>query len=279
MSTPTKVSIIVPTLEGEISRLREALSKQTFKDWELVVEQAVRPAARARNQGAARAQGEWLVFVDDDVRFNHDRVLEQVVQLLEQSAPEDAVNVLWELSPEANWVQRAQVDMHFRPSTKGKVETLSWKDAGTACFALRRSAFKAVGGFDDSLISGEDCELAYRLHLKGGQILAPTDCRVVHEPADTLLGAFKKTLWYEWGNAQVMLKHPESHYRIGFRGPIHIVVYLAARTIALIPLWFIRMSYHHRKPSLTFRPIQACLSYVGAWAYGLSWWKHSGVRS
>lgn len=284
MKENINVSIIVPTLEGISDALKAALNAQNLEDWELVEAKGIRPAARARNTGAAKARGEWLIFVDDDVQFNHSHVLKQVKEILEASANTfDAVNVLWTLAPDANWIQKAQVDMSMRPKTEDSdtVAPISWRDAGTACFAVRRSAFEALGGFDENLISGEDCDLAYRLTQRGGAIYSPGNCRVVHKPAATLIGAFKKTLWYEWGNAQVAIKHPEAGYRIRFRNPLHLIAYLFARTLALVPLWFVRISYHHRRPSLTFRPVQACLSYVGAWAYGASWMRHSrqpGVR-
>ena len=65
-SATPRVSIVVPSWTGDVTRLRRSIETQTFRDYEIVVVKGVSPASRARNQGVAQSRGELLVFVDDD---------------------------------------------------------------------------------------------------------------------------------------------------------------------------------------------------------------------
>ena len=109
------------------------------------------------------------------------------------------------------------------------------------------------------------------LILAGGRVYALGDLRVHHNPPTSLRTLIRKTIWYERGNAQVARKHPESGYRIQLRSPWHAAAYLTVRTVALLPLMALKVSYHQRRPKLTFGPVSAFLSYLGAWVYCLSW--------
>ncbi len=65
-----KVSIIVPTKDNRfINQVKEDLSKQTFKNFELLVMDSNEPVSVKRNAGVKKSSGEWIVFIDDDVRL------------------------------------------------------------------------------------------------------------------------------------------------------------------------------------------------------------------
>jgi glycosyltransferase involved in cell wall biosynthesis len=75
-----KISIIVPTRDNRfICQVKEDLSKQTFKDFELIVMDSNGPVSMKRNKGVKQAKGEWIVFIDDDVRLPPDW-LKQLLQ-------------------------------------------------------------------------------------------------------------------------------------------------------------------------------------------------------
>ena len=131
--------------------------------------------------------------------------------------------------------------------------------------------FQKLDGFDERLLSGEDYELGYRLSLAGGKVYTLTRKWVYHYPPKSFIRALLKSSWYEKGNAQVARKHPEAHYRIAFANPLLAGLYLLLRTLFLVPLVFIKISYLERKPKLCFRPYAALESYLGAWTYCLTW--------
>ena len=202
-------------------------------------------------------------------------VLERHIENLKDIEPNSSIEVTWKPIEDATWFQRAQVEASFRgaaiPSQVEGRREIPWYTMGTACFAIRRDTFNALGGFYENMISGEDCEFRYRLYRQGGKVYRAPNYWVTHSPPETFAAAFRKTVWYEHGNAQLMCKHPTSGYRVFLKNRWHVAGYLALRTVALLPLIFIRASYHYRRPALTFRPVATLLSYVGAWAYCITW--------
>src|SRR6266567_877435 len=82
-TTTPKVSIIIPSWTGEVSRPMRSIEQQTFRDYEVEVVQRASPLAHARNLGAQRARADILLFVDDDITLGHEHVLQQMVDLLE----------------------------------------------------------------------------------------------------------------------------------------------------------------------------------------------------
>ena len=275
MSGTPRVSIIVPSRTGQVDGLRTQLTRQSLRDWELIIQAGTAPAGRARNLGARRTAGRLLIFLDDDVVLGQMDLLERLSAALEARGPWAAMGAVWRVPPGANAFQQRYVREAFPPELppadgREAVE-VPWRTIGTACIAIPRATFQALDGFDDTLLSGEDYEFCYRLHRRGGRVYALTDAWVYHEPPRTLGEAARKTLWYERGNAQVARKHPAAGYRMPLRGPLHTVGYLALRTLALPLLCVVKVSYHHRRPQVAWRPGSALLSYLGAWAYCVGW--------
>lgn len=101
-------SVIVPTHNGE-ARIRQSLHSvkiQTFKDYELIVvcdncvdntsqialgyadKTLIRNFGRdglARNAGLDAAEGEWILFLDDDDYFLHEYCFEQLAQTIRKT--------------------------------------------------------------------------------------------------------------------------------------------------------------------------------------------------
>ena len=274
MSNAPFLSIVVPSLHGQTQRLRLLLARQNFQHWELIVKQGVQPAAKARDLGAAEAKGEYIVFIDDDAQIKDSDLLSRLVAALERVDEKSAVGIRHRLSPEATPFQKAQARASIKESEHSgasDIAEVGWNTVGTLCLAIKRKTFLELQGFDEELISGEDYEFTYRVKKNGGKIFTLPDLWIEHDPPTTLWKAIKKTIWYETGNAQVALKHPDAKYRIRLRGAGHATLYLMLRTLSLPILCFVKISYLRRKPELEWRPLPAFVSYIGAWAYSLSW--------
>src|SRR5947209_15756544 len=106
-TTKPKVSIIIPSWTGEVSRPLRSIEQQTSRDYEVEVVQRISPLARARNLGAQRARGDILLFIDDDITLGHEHVLQQIVDLLESDAQIAIVGVSQQVPVEASRFQRA----------------------------------------------------------------------------------------------------------------------------------------------------------------------------
>ena len=122
-----------------------------------------RPSAAAgRNAGWRVATGQWVLFLDGDTQLDHDflpRALDEIGQASDLAA-------IWghrrESRPAASIYNRVlDLDWIYPPGDTAFC-------GGDALF--RRAALDAVGGFDDSLIAGEEPELCARLRAAGWRI-------------------------------------------------------------------------------------------------------------
>src|SRR6266566_9601911 len=106
-TTKPKVSIIIPSWTGEVSRPMRSIEQQTFRDYEIDIVQRISPVAHARNLGVQRTRGDILFFVDDDITLGHEHVLQQMVDLLESDAQIAIVGLPLQVPVEANRFQHA----------------------------------------------------------------------------------------------------------------------------------------------------------------------------
>ena len=195
--TPTpRLSVIVPAHHAArlLPDTLAALGASTLRrsDWELIVvddastdatAEVAAPLADlvlrlpapargpggARNAGAARARGAWLVFIDADVRVHAD-ALTRFAEA-DNEAGLVAVFGSYDNRPAAPGLvseYRNLLHRYVHLQGAGEAETF-W----AGCGAVRRAAFEAVGGFDTERFPRpqiEDIELGYRLRDRGGRI-------------------------------------------------------------------------------------------------------------
>jgi len=178
-----RISVIIPTLEEEnyIAVILSRLSKvrplvevivvdggsqdrtmelaKRFTD--KVYQTRKRGIACGRNYGAQKARGDVLVFLDADVTFPMtfvEKVLETFKDSTVMGATCNIMPLQFQLGATAffrvyNMILR--VSTRFRPHSRGEF------------FAVRKSAFKAARGFDESMPCLEDHDLANRLSKLG----------------------------------------------------------------------------------------------------------------
>ena len=155
-------------------------------------------AARARNAGYQRLRAvhpgvRFVQFIDGDCAVV-DGWLERAKETLDQRP--DAV-VVWgrrmERHPDASVYNRL-CDNEWRYDMPYGEVPMCGGDA-----LMRVEAFEAIGGFDESLIAGEEPELCHRLRQNGGKIL-----RI---DADMTLHDANMTHFSQWWKRSVRAGH------------------------------------------------------------------------
>jgi GT2 family glycosyltransferase/peptidoglycan/xylan/chitin deacetylase (PgdA/CDA1 family) len=180
-----------------------------------VVEQPNLGRAAACNRGAVAAEGEWLLFLDDDMEADP-----HLLAVHECSHREGADVVVGHvpLHPDSRpgFLTKAVAEWaEGRAMRLGKQGgELGLEDLLTGQMSIRREVFLRIGGFDESFTrdgayGGEDLDLGRRL-LDAG-------CRIVFEPEAISLQRYVVTprqnlrQWRDWGRASVLLarSHPD----------------------------------------------------------------------
>lgn len=158
--------------------------------------------ARARNECAARARGDYVVYTDDDcvpppfwldwleARLDANPELDVVIGTTRPNLPErprffERVNGHYELIPQ--------------PVAEPDVPLLV-----TANVAIRRTLFEKLGGFGfgpDFPGAGEDTELSCRLASVGARTIVDMNWYVRHDVSDGLRTQMRRYWRYGYANA------------------------------------------------------------------------------
>ncbi len=172
------ISVVVPSAgperEANLQELLRELQHQSLPPQEVHVVRGVRPSGRARNEGARRAQGEVLVFLDDDVRLGHRGVLENMVRCLRTVEGAGMVGASQQLPPGSSWFQRAAARQIPRSTSPVVARPTESDMVVTACCAVPRRLFWELGGFHEGIPRGVDPEFRHRLRQAGWRtVVAP----------------------------------------------------------------------------------------------------------
>ncbi|MEO7102905.1 MAG: glycosyltransferase [Gemmatimonadaceae bacterium] len=154
---------------------------RTMADSVIILAGGPRGPAYARNRGAEAAMGANLVFVDADVCLHADALRLMVETLEAGSGAPSAVFGAYDTHPEASGIvsQYRNLLHHYVHLTNGGAAETFW----AGCGAVRRSAFTAVGMFDEQQFRRpqiEDIDLGYRLSDSGERILLIPEIQGTH---------------------------------------------------------------------------------------------------
>lgn len=148
----------------------------------------------ARNHAAERLAGhragvDVLAFVDAGVEVTDAQLRALANHFADDAVAAVAPRVRSRPGPSLRerYERRfSPLDLGPRPGPVGPGRSLTY--VPTACLLVRRSAFDAVGGFDDELRYGEDVDLVWRLAADARVIYDPS-VEVVHPP---------RSSWGQW---------------------------------------------------------------------------------
>ena len=150
---------------------------------DLVVQEPVNQIARARNAGAAKARGRFLIFIDADTRIQPELLVEALHRLEETPCVGGGSVIKFE--SEVSALGRIGIGLWEHISRFTRIA------AGSFIFC-RREAFKAVGGYDESLYASEEVRFS-RLIKKWGR---SNDLDFVILDKAPALTSARKLNWY-----------------------------------------------------------------------------------
>ncbi len=197
-NTSPSISVIIPTYNEEkyIRNVFDGLRDQTFRSFETIIvdwnsKDSTREIAkqygarvlvekgkgigRARNSGAEAARGNLLVFLDADTRPQSGLLKAYAAAF----ASGRIVAATGPILPLEKTSKRIRAGYKFVSVLFVKVSILMGQPSIVGSnFAVRKDAFRKVGGFDERYMTHEDYDLSLRLK-KAGRIVYVNDA-VVH---------------------------------------------------------------------------------------------------
>jgi len=218
MKTKPLVSVIIPTKNSEknIAKCLESVKNQNYPNIEVLIVDGLSTdktkniakrygakiiesdakRSQARNIGAKRAKGEFLLFVDSDMELNLD-VIDQCVKKTEKGY--DGIII-----PEVS------VGEGFWAKCKA-LEKLCYigDDIIEAARFFKREAFEAVNGYDEELEAGEDWDLTQRIKKAGFKVGRISALIKHHEGKLRLQETVRRKYQYGKTIYKYMSKHPQ----------------------------------------------------------------------
>ena len=222
-------------------------------------------AARARNAGfevLTRLCGERLVYVqflDGDCEIEPGWIITARAHLEADPSVAAACGRRRERHPEAS-IYNHLCDMEWN-SAIGQT---------TACGGdslMRRAAFEAVGGFDPTLIAGEEPDLCFRMRAAGWTIWRLDEPMTRHDADMTRFGQFwRRSVRGGWAYAEGVARHGDTPERYNRRQLRSVLIWGAAAPAVILAGAAAAAAY----PPLSVVPVLAALAYP-AMALRVAW--------
>ncbi|SFX26701.1 MULTISPECIES: glycosyltransferase [unclassified Pseudomonas] len=157
-----------------------------------------------RNRGAALASGQWLAFIDADIEMPAD----WLTLMLELEGQGDVLGLDLDTPRQAPWFAEAWQRRSQRADSR-PLHRVQWLPS--ANLLMRRSWFDRVGGFDETLRTGEDKDFSLRLRQAGARLLLVNDSLALHWGYE---GSWRewmsKELWRQGSHLQLLRSHGPS---------------------------------------------------------------------
>jgi len=173
-------SIILPTFNRQINlkRIVSNLNLQSFTNWELIIiDDTSVPwdydfiksniiyrnrgqklgVSSARNIGASLAQGNYLIFLDDDDEFSIEWLYDFQIKLSEKP------DIVFCNMKVYDTLSKKEFEVLAEGTLKS---TFDHRLVIPGCWCIKKELFKFIGGYDERFLFGENTELFFRINLK-----------------------------------------------------------------------------------------------------------------
>lgn len=172
------VSVIVPTKNSSatLDKCLDSIKNQTYPNIEIVVvdnfstDDTPKIAKKytkkfyskgperspQRNYAASKAEGKYVAIIDSDMILS-PAVIAECVETIEASTKVAGVIIPEESFGEGFWAQCKKLERSFYVG-------VSYMEAARF---FRKSDYLAAGGYDETMVSGEDWDLSQRIETRG----------------------------------------------------------------------------------------------------------------
>ena len=217
-----KVSVIVPTMNRQEAVLRcvDSVLDSEFSNFEVIVVDNASDegvcddlkrykdknlhiicsdknlgAGGGRNLGAAKAKGEYLLFLDDDNVIDKD-MISNLTTFFESNNGQEYVMIgpimLYLSKPEKIWMRYVKINMLTSQAVSlGNKENYQSGcgvfETGLLpnCFMVKQEDFKSINGFDEKfIVMYEEADLAFRLKKKFNKKIAVIENSITHHDVE-----------------------------------------------------------------------------------------------
>lgn len=182
-------------------------------DIEIVRHDRSRGPAAARNTGLQRCRTDFVAFLDSDVEPRRGWLESLLGHFCDPAVALAAPRIValdsaCAGSPLARYeAERSALDLGEREAPVLPYSTVSY--VPSAAIVCRRSAVERIGGFDESLASGEDVDLCWRLLEDGVRLRYEPIALVAHQHRHTLREWLSRRAFYGSSAAPLSLRHPD----------------------------------------------------------------------
>lgn len=167
-------------------------------------------AATARNTGALNANGEYLIFVDDDMELSIDFIKEHIASHKNEN------DVIIGYSPVKLESKASLQRMSLREWWEEKFQAMrdrryrfKYDDLTSGNFSISTSLFKKINGFDTTLLCREDYELGFRLIEAGARFCFAYKAKAFHtDEVTNLKRSLQRKKSEGIADLQIKTKHP-----------------------------------------------------------------------
>ena len=181
METLSKVSVIIPSMKGREELLKRLLSTIPSECETIVVDDEDLLLAAKRNKGARQANGEYLLFIDDD-NWLKEGAIESLTQFFYYGVGAMGITACYSdkkmLIADGGSRRYYLAGFTWGINTNSRIYQVKldgwyFVDEVANAFMIRREAFEEVGGFDEENfpIDLDEADICKRLKNNGYTIV------------------------------------------------------------------------------------------------------------
>ncbi len=249
------LSVVIPSYDayrgGSFPRLLVQISRQDFRDFELIVVRGDPRQGRAINVGAALSRGKYLLTIDDDISLPDPQTFGKLVGVMQAHRDIGMAGGNNVIPTDASPFQQRVMREIPRRSSQLVSEITESDLAEHGCLMMSTEKFKAVGGENELIPRGLDPYLREAFREVGTRVVVVPGVIYHHVPPEswrTLLRQFlrngRQAAFANRHYPQWVIETPSSHgpFRARVPFPIRVLRFPLRLAYALLTgrlIWFV----------------------------------------